>query len=169
MSTRLAQALKLPQISQSHAQPDPGPATIVYTRVRPLWSSFPAACKGAAGVEFAIILPLFLFITFAVAFFGIYIGLSHSLQAMSADASRYAMVGLDAEERRTLVGVAISNSSRHYALIDPALLTHEVQEDGNWLTVNVAYDVTESALPAIVTEPLGRIDTLRRSATVLLP
>ncbi|MER0236579.1 TadE/TadG family type IV pilus assembly protein [Fulvimarina sp. MAC8] len=132
-------------------------------------ASFSRATKGAAGVEFAIILPLFLLILFAVAFFGIYIGLSHSLQAMSADASRYAMVGLDADERRALVDAAIANSSQQYALINRDLLTYEVEEDGHWLTVNVAYDVSGFGLPAIVTEPLGRIDSLQRSATVLLP
>ncbi|MEN3794443.1 TadE/TadG family type IV pilus assembly protein [Fulvimarina sp. MAC3] len=125
--------------------------------------------KGAAGVEFAVILPVFLFIAFAVAFFGVYIGLAHSLQAISADASRYAMVGLDADERRTLVGAAIANSSEQYALINRDLLTYEVKEDGHWFTVNVAYDVSGFGLPAIVTKPLGETESLRRSATVLLP
>ncbi|EAU41797.1 hypothetical protein FP2506_15229 [Fulvimarina pelagi HTCC2506] len=131
--------------------------------------SFRDATAGVAGIEFALVLPLFLFITFAAAFFGIYIGLSHSLQAMSADASRYAMVGHNAEERRLLVGDALRDASQQYALINDDLLTFEIEEDGEWLTVSVAYDVSKSRLPTIVTEPLGRFDSLKRSATVLLP
>ncbi|MDY8110210.1 TadE/TadG family type IV pilus assembly protein [Fulvimarina sp. 2208YS6-2-32] len=125
--------------------------------------------SGAAAVEFALVLPAILLLVFGAAYLGIYIGLAHSLQQLSADASRYAMVGLDRDERRTLAGDAITRAAEAYPMIEADRLSYRVEEADRWLTVRIAYDVSASALPPIVSRSIGRIDSLERSATVMLP
>ncbi|RFC62573.1 pilus assembly protein [Fulvimarina endophytica] len=127
------------------------------------------ARSGAAAVEFALILPVIVLIVFGAAYLGIYLATAHSLQQLSANGSRYALVGLDSVERQALAGDAVRMAARDDPLIRPEQLMIAVTESGDWLTVSVGYDLSNSPLPSLLSNSLGSLGSIERSATVLLP
>ena len=124
---------------------------------------------GAAAVEFVLIIPVFLLLVLGAAIFGLLFGVSHSLQQIAADVSRYAMVGIDASERETLVKRSITTSSDGYALIDPQHLGFRLSENAGWMTVTVTYDMSDYDIPEFVSDFWVKDGVLERSATVVLP
>jgi Flp pilus assembly protein TadG len=55
--------------------------------------SFATATSGTAAVEFAILLPFYLFFLLGMLAYGIYFGAAHSVQQLAADAARTAIAG----------------------------------------------------------------------------
>ena len=112
----------------------------------PRHRSFATATSGAAAVEFAILLPLYLFFLLGLIAYGIYFGAAHSVQQLSADAARTAIAGLSAEERRTLAQQFITRNAEGYLFIDPSKLAVEIGDsavDESQFDVTLSYDATE--------------------------
>jgi Flp pilus assembly protein TadG len=126
-------------------------------------------CGGSNAVEFALILPVFLVIFMVMVVSGLHLGIAHSLQQLSADSSRYAMVGLDKTERLSLAGRWIDRASHEYTLIKPEKLTFSTDEAGGALVVRVRYDASYMPTVPFIETALGLSPIIHRSATVMLP
>jgi Flp pilus assembly protein TadG len=118
------------------------------SRQRPLHHrrNFASATSGAAAVEFAILLPLYLFFLLGMVAYGIYFGAAHSVQQLSADAARTAIAGLSAEERQTLARRFIERNAEGYLFIDPDKLDVVIGDstaDGSQFDVTLSYDATD--------------------------
>lgn len=55
--------------------------------------------EGSVAVEFAILVPILLLITFGIIYFGYLFGVSHSLQLVAAEATRASVRGVTTAER----------------------------------------------------------------------
>lgn len=107
--------------------------------------SFVADVSGSPAVEFALLVPLYLFLVLGMTAYGIYFGAAHSVQQLSADAARTAVAGIDALERQDLARRFIADNARGYLFIDPVKLTVEVGDSGSdasQFDVTLRYDAT---------------------------
>lgn len=129
---------------------------------------FAADERASNAIEFALLSPLVLAFVFLVAYLGIYIGIAHSLAQMAADASRYAMVGLDASERQTLARQWVSRSSRDYSLIDGKHLRVTTSESDGALRVTLNYSVVYLPTPPIIGALVSLPADLQRSSLVVV-
>ena len=66
--------------------------------------------RGAAIVEMALVLPLFLALLMGVLVYGQYFMLAHSVQQAANDGARAAIVGLDAADRSAVATRAVARS-----------------------------------------------------------
>lgn len=108
--------------------------------------SFATEASGAAAVEFALLLPIYLFFLLGLVAYGIYFGAAHSVQQLSADAARTAIAGLNAEERQALAQRFIERNADGYLFIDRHKLTVEIGDssaDESQFDVTLSYDATD--------------------------
>jgi Flp pilus assembly protein TadG len=111
-------------------------------------ASFPNATAGTSAVEFALLCPLFFLVFFGLTAYGIYLGASHSIQQIAADAARVSIAGLSDAERRRLALDHVSANAAQYPLIDVKRVTARAyarEGDAAQFVVSVAYDA--SGLP----------------------
>ena len=73
---------------------------------------------GAAAVEFAIVLPVFLMLLAGMIAYGIYFGAANSVAQLAADAARTSVAGLSDEERRTIAEGHVRANASTYPLLD---------------------------------------------------
>lgn len=100
---------------------------------------------GTSAVEFALVMPVFLFLVLGAIAYGIYFGAAHSVQQLAADAARVAVAGLDDCERGDLVETYIANNAASYTLIDKSRLSVSARPspaDPAQFLVELAYDAT---------------------------
>lgn len=131
---------------------------------------FRSDCRGAAAIEFAIIMPVFLMLMFGIVAYGIYFGATHSLAQLAADAARASVAGLSDNERQRIVAAHIAAASGDYAMIDAGKVAVEAGPlpGGNrQFRVVVRYDA--SNLPIWQFEPFLPLPekTIERSAVVV--
>jgi Flp pilus assembly pilin Flp len=125
--------------------------------------------RGSNAVEFALLAPIVCFLLFGLIYFGLYLGIANSLQQISADTGRYAMVGRDQTERTALVNRWIADTAKNYPLIVPSRLTFKATETGMSLEIKLSYDLSYLPPPAILTQFVGIPSKIERSATVFVP
>lgn len=102
--------------------------------------------SGTAAVEFALLLPLYLFLLLGMSAYGIYFGAAHSVQQLSADAARTAVAGLNAQERQDMARQFIERNADGYLFIDRRKLDVEIgdsENDGSQFDVILSYDATD--------------------------
>lgn len=102
--------------------------------------------SGTAAVEFALLLPLYLFLLLGMSAYGIYFGAAHSVQQLSADAARTAVAGLNAQERQDMARQFIERNADGYLFIDRRKLDVEIgdsESDGSQFDVILSYDATD--------------------------
>ena len=107
---------------------------------------FAACVSGTAAVEFALLLPVYLFLLLGLVAYGIYFGAAHSVQQLSADAARTAIAGLSAQERQTLAQQFIERNADGYMFIDRRKLVVETGDssvDESQFDVTLRYDAAE--------------------------
>ena len=100
--------------------------------------------------------------------YGGYFMLSHSLQQLANDAARAALAGLSDGERRQLASTCLSNELPTYGFLDPRLVQMAYADQSQVMTVNIAYDASNSpfwALNGVIPMPSASII---RSASVQL-
>ena len=98
---------------------------------------------GTSAVEFAIVAPLFIFLTLGMIAYGIYFGAAHSVHQIAADAARTAIAGLNETERQTLAQNFIDTNGGGYVFIEADKLEVEVADnpnDAQQFVVSVEYD-----------------------------
>jgi Flp pilus assembly protein TadG len=108
--------------------------------------SFATDRSAVAAVEFALLLPLYLFLLLGMTAYGIYFGAAHSVQQLSADAARRAVAGLSPDERQQMARQFIDRNAEGYLFIDPARLTIDVGDSTNdtgQFDVTISYDASD--------------------------
>ncbi|MGV3652170.1 MAG: TadE/TadG family type IV pilus assembly protein [Devosia sp.] len=103
---------------------------------------------GASAVEFALILPVFLFLVMGSLAYGLYLGASHSLQQLAADAARATVAGLSNDERISIATGFIARNASVYPLLGLGSVTVEAgpsASETDQFLVTLTYDA--SALP----------------------
>jgi Flp pilus assembly protein TadG len=101
---------------------------------------------GTSAVEFALLSPLFFLVFFGLTAYGIYLGASHSLQQIAADAARVSVAGLSNEERTRLALDYVSANAADYPLVDPERVTARAYSktgDATQFVVSVALDASD--------------------------
>ena len=124
--------------------------------------------KGAAAVEFAIVLPLFVLLLLTLLAYGIYLSAAHSVQQIAADAARTAVAGLNSTERVTLVNHYLDASRFNYSFINRRKMNVTVAEDpGNpdQFTVTISYDSSDLPIWKLFTFALPQ-EKIERYATM---
>lgn len=104
--------------------------------------------RGAAALEFAIVFPVFLVLTFGMIAYGIYFGAAHSAAQLAADAARASVAGLSDQERSDLARQHITRNAAVYTLLYPQYVTSVAAaspDDATDFRVTVRYDAR--ALP----------------------
>ncbi len=123
---------------------------------------------GNAAIEFAIVAPVFIFLMAGMVFYGIYFGVVHSVQQISAEAARAAIAGVTDQERVSLAEAKATTDIAANPLLDPAAATVAVAQSAGNLSVTIRYDTSSMPmwafqgllpLPAKVVERVGVIDT----------
>ena len=106
-----------------------------------------ARCRaGTSAVEFAIVSPLLILLLFGMVAYGIYLGASHSIQQIAADAARTAVAGLDENERVSLAENYIERNAGAYPLVESSKLSLDIKDnpaDADEFTVAIRYDARD--------------------------
>jgi len=104
--------------------------------------------SGTSPVEYALLAPLFIMLFLGMAGYGVYLGASHSVHQIAADAARIAIAGLNEAERRMLAADFIRRNASSYLFVDPEKLTIDTCDSANdsgQFVVALSYDA--GALP----------------------
>lgn len=124
---------------------------------------------GTSAVEFAIVAPLFIFLTLGMIAYGIYFGAAHSVQQIAADAARTAIAGLNETERRTLAQHFIDTNGDGYVFIEGDKLEVDVSDnpnDAQQFVVSVQYDATNLPIWRFLERLPLPGKTISRSSTI---
>ncbi|MBB4608372.1 TadE family protein [Sphingomonas yabuuchiae] len=102
--------------------------------------------RGAALIEFALVLPILLTMLMGIVSFGEYFLTAHLVQQAANDAARAALAGMSATERK---GIAVDTAKR---MIDSTGILRssrgqvDAVEVDNMITVSIRYDATSDPL-----------------------
>jgi Flp pilus assembly protein TadG len=102
---------------------------------------------GASAVEFAMIAPILLMLTFGIVGYGTVLGTYHGVQELASEAARASVAGLTDPERATLAQSYLRANASAYAFLDPGKLALTTQPTGSPPTgfeVTVSYDMSGS-------------------------
>jgi Flp pilus assembly protein TadG len=129
-----------------------------------------ARCRaGTSAIEFAIVSPLLILLLFGMVAYGIYLGASHSIQQIAADAARTAVAGLDESERISLADGYIDRNAAAYPFIERAKLALDIKDnpdDANEFVVAIRYDARDLPVWNLLPDlPLPGM-TIRHSSTI---
>lgn len=120
--------------------------------------------RGAAIVEMALVLPLFLALLMGVLVYGQYFMLAHSVQQAANDGARAAIVGLDAADRRAVATRAVGRSLQAVAGTHAVAVSETVES----VTVAVTFTAPrDSILRSSFVPAPGNV--IRARATFELP
>jgi Flp pilus assembly protein TadG len=104
--------------------------------------------SGAAALEFALVLPVFVLLTTGMLAYGVYFGAAHSTAQLAADAARASIGGLTDQERGELAREHVARNSGVYTLLRPqhvSAIAAPSPDDATDFRVTVRYDA--STLP----------------------
>lgn len=122
--------------------------------------------QGAAAVEFAIVLPLFLALLACMVVFGGWLWMAQTVQHMASEGARAAIGGLNTGEREALARAAAVSAARGSGLRPDALAASIAEEDGR-IVVVIDYNTAGHPLMALASlAPARPADMIRRTAIV---
>lgn len=84
--------------------------------------------------------------------YAIYFGAAHSLQQLTADATRASVAGITTAERQTIVDTYLQQHTSGYLLLDPARLRHTANAsavDPEQFEVSLSYDTDDLPIWAL--------------------
>lgn len=90
--------------------------------------------------------PVFILFLMGMIAYGIYFGVSHSIQQIAADAARTAIAGQSAAERQIIVQGFMDNNAARYPFIRRDRLSFSAADSGsdsNQFDVSVSYDARD--------------------------
>jgi Flp pilus assembly protein TadG len=105
-----------------------------------------ADTSGAAAVEFAIVVSLFLALSFRILAYGIYLGAAHGVSQLAADAARASVAGLTDVERTNLAQAHVNKNAADFMLLTREKLVVEAApspNDANQFQVIVRFDAAD--------------------------
>ena len=110
------------------------------------------SAEGAAAVEFAIVMPLFLMMVIGVVVFGIYFAGLIAVTNAAAEGARASVAGLTTTERQTLATTAATTAFASYApFLTQSYMTVQAQEstaNPGQFQVAVSYDFSHYGITA---------------------
>lgn len=115
-------------------------------------ASLARSTAGSSAIEFAIIAPVFLMLVLGMIAYAIYFGAAHSLQQLTADATRASVAGVSDAERRSIVSTYFTRHASGYMLLDAANLTVVAAAsagDPDQFEVRVVYDAHQLPIWAL--------------------
>lgn len=124
--------------------------------------------RGAALVEFALLLPVLSLLLIGVIGYGQHFLYAHGAQQLANDAARAAIAGRSAAERRSLAEQSVAAGVATTRIIAANRVAVEAQEAAGTVTVRVAFDTRGIALLAQAPVP-GGAPLVERRATIGLP
>lgn len=102
--------------------------------------------RGAALVEFALLLPLLACLMFGILGYGQYFLIAHLVQQLANDAARATVAGLSASERATLASQSVTTEASSLQPLDAARVTSSTSETNGFVKVTVSYDAGNVAI-----------------------
>lgn len=105
-----------------------------------------ADTSGASAVEFAIVVSLFLALSFGILAYGIYLGAAHGVSQLAADAARASVAGLTDVERTSLAQAHVDKNAADFMLLTREKLVVEAApslNDVNQFQVVVRFDAAD--------------------------
>ena len=115
--------------------------------------------RGVSAVEFALVMPVFLFMMLGVFAYGSYLSMVHGIQQLTAEAARAAVGGLTDAERQTIARDNIRINLGAYPFLSATDLSlKSAQTDGatGVFSVTVRYDASRNFifhLPNLIPMP----------------
>jgi Flp pilus assembly protein TadG len=139
----------------------PPPARSV--AIRRLWRDR----RGVAVIEMALALPLLVTFLFGIVTYGSWIALAHAVQQSANEGARASLSGLTQAERATLAqDTAYKMLKRSYG-VEQQNVAVTVQDDGDTLILDIAYDASRNPLLSLPMIPLPSTTITRRTAVKL--
>jgi Flp pilus assembly protein TadG len=136
---------------------------------RPLLGALPIRDRrGAAIVEMALVLPLFLTLLMGIVTYGEWFFTAHGVQQAANDAARATIGGLNATERATIAASSAQTSLRRAGALNPDGVSVQVDDDGSTLVVHLSYDASRDPLLHISPFLPSPGTTIQRSAAIRL-
>lgn len=108
--------------------------------------SFLTRKDGAAAVEFALVIPIFLLMIAGIIFYGLYFSTANAVQQIAAEAARATVAGLSVAERKQLGQARAAAQVGLNPLLDPTKMTVTVAENTDGVKVTVRYDTSSQAM-----------------------
>lgn len=105
--------------------------------------------QGVAAVEFALIAPPLVVLVFGALQYGVYFGVSHSVQQLTNDAARVAIAGLEEKERGDLVSAHVKKRGGDYSFLKRERIKTNVEDDGDVIIVRTDYDASNLPIFAL--------------------
>lgn len=129
-------------------------------------TAFTRSTRGTSAVEFALLSPLYFLLMAGMAAYGLYLGTSHSLQQIAADAARAAVAGLSADERHEIALGYVAANADTYPLIETQHLAVDAQDgDAGRFVVSLDYDARSLPIWNLFDGlPLPQVTIVRRAA-----
>ena len=123
---------------------------------------------GSAAIEFAVLGPLLTMMLLGIIAYGGCFWISHSVQQLANDAARSAVGGLSTAERQSLAQATLSVEAPTYPNLTASLATLSESENGQTVTVSVAYDASASVFWAMRNLVPMPSSTIVRQASIQL-
>ncbi len=118
--------------------------------------------RGVAAVEFAMIAPPLAMLAFGILQYGVYFGVSHSMQQLTNDAARTAVAGLTRAERQQLVTDLVTTHAKDFGFVRKDRIGTAVSDEAGEIVVRTTYDASYLpifALDGLVPMPSSKIET----------
>lgn len=123
--------------------------------------------RGVALIEMALVLPILVTLLFGIVTYGSWIALAHAVQQSANEGARASLAGLTQAERATLAqDTAVRMLNRSYG-VERRNIAVTVQDDGDTLTLAIAYDASRNPLLSLPMVPLPSTTIERRTAVKL--
>lgn len=105
--------------------------------------------RGAAALEFALVMPPLALLVFGAIQYGLYFGTAHSLQQLTNDAARVSLAGLEEKERHALVNAHVEARGGSYGFLTLERIRASVEEGGDMIIVRTDYDASNLPIFAL--------------------
>ena len=122
--------------------------------------------RGAALVEFALVLPILACLLVGMLAYAQYFLLAHSAQQFANDAARAAVAGLNAQERRQLAEASVARGVAALSILSPDRVTSSIADSPDAIRVTVRMDASGVALLRVSLLPMPS-PVIERRASVL--
>ena len=123
--------------------------------------------RGAALIEFALLLPALLSLVMGVLCYGQYIWLAHSVQAAANDAARAIVAGVTPAERLSLAQVAVATDMASVPELRANQVSVSIDEANARATVRLRVDARALTLLSTGMVPLPEPVIERRAVSAL--
>ena len=124
---------------------------------------------GAAAVEFAVVMPIFLVILLGILVYGLYFSVAHAVQQLTAEAARATVPGLTNAERSSLAQKLVADAIGNYPFLMASKATVNARvdtSDSSRFLVTIRYDATHLGLQAFAPVLPVPPDTIEKTAVI---